>query len=617
MSDLSINRERASGHVEQRAAGGGGVGLGRVPARAWAWLWLALAAVLYTPLIDTEIGQGNVASDLAAIESLVHRHTFFINDSTFIDTIDKFKRGELYFSQKSPIFHLIAAVPYGVVTRMGWTLRTHPEACVRVLTFVMVVLPMGWLLGLIFKHPWVARRRVGTRAALTAAFALGSLVTPFAVTLNHYVLAAGCLMAAVNVLTARGLASRGAAVAAGFWVAASLACDVPPAFLFGAGLGVAALALAPRRLAWLALGAAAPLLLYAALNWQILGSPLPANLKAEEMQFYKGSYWEAFRARGLAGNPGYYQASYARRLMHATVGHKGIYWMMPLLVVATAAAAGLARRRAPGWPLALAWAAFPPLAIALTMYWAWDLSGGAYNIRHVLATAAPLYCVLAHPALAWGRAARWGLGAAAAWGCLVAGIGVLNPWSHNTFSAWPPLENVARFALARPTVLPSEWIGGVIDATSVTPEVGWLDLGETYLNQRRPREAEWALKEAVRAKPGEPLPYYHLGIAQDMQRKPLEAIASYRKLLELEPKNLGGWNNLGVFAMNVGDLPLAREAYRKSLELAPGNASGTWGELMLGGLEGKPDVARLKAAMARYPGDGRLRMLAQQWGVFP
>lgn len=261
------------------------------------------------------------------------------------------------------IFHVIAAVPYAATARLGWTLREHPDAALRVLTFFMVVLPMGWLLGLIFRHPWVAHRTLRSRVLLTLAFALGSLLTPFAVTLNHYALAAACLLAAVNVLTARGLATRGAAAAAGFWVAASLASDVPPAFLFGAGLALTALLRAPRALPWLAAGAAAPLLLYAALNARILGSPLPANLHAEEMQFYKGSYWEQFRAKGLAGNPGYYQASYARRLFHATAGHKGVYWMMPLLALATAAALSLARRRAPGWPLALAWAAFPPLAI--------------------------------------------------------------------------------------------------------------------------------------------------------------------------------------------------------------------------------------------------------------
>src|SRR4051812_10169490 len=84
--------------------------------------WFVLAAILYTPWINTDPGQGNVASDLAAIESLVERHTFFINDSTFFNTIDKFKRGDLYFSQKSPLFHLVAALPYQALVACGFRL---------------------------------------------------------------------------------------------------------------------------------------------------------------------------------------------------------------------------------------------------------------------------------------------------------------------------------------------------------------------------------------------------------------------------------------------------------------------------------------------------------------
>lgn len=592
--------------------------LNHIPERRWPWLWLALAAALFTPWIETDIGQGNVASDLAAIESLVHRHTFFINGSTFIDTIDKFKRGDLYFSQKSPIFHLVAAGPYWVMSRLGWTLRDNPEACLRVLTFLMVILPMGWLLGLIFRHPWMRRRRLRERALLTLTFAAGSLLTPFAVTLNHYILAAACLMAAVNALTEHGLATRRAALLAGFWTSASLASDVPPAFLFGAGLGLYALARAPRQAAWVAAGAAPLLLLYAALNMQIVGSPLPPNMHDEQMQFFEGSYWKEWRDKAAAGEPNYYQVSYVRRLVHSTVGHKGIYWMMPLVAVATAVALWLAWRRAPGWQLALAWAAFPPLAIALVMRWAWDLSGGAYNIRHILATIPPLYCVLAHPSLPRPRQAeRWPLVAASAWGCAIAWIGVFNPWSHNTLSAWPPLENVARYCIDHSDTLPTGWIGGLIESTSVTPDVGWLDLGEAYLGQRRLKEAEGALKAAIAVKPEAPLPYYHLGIAQDMQQRPFDAIATYQKLLALDPKNLGGWNNLGIFALRAGELKLAREAYRQSQALAPGNATATWGELFVGALDGKPDGVKLKAALAKYPDDARLQDLARQWGLSP
>lgn len=597
--------------------------LGRVPKRLWPWLWLGLALLAFTPWIDTTVGQGNVASDLAAIESLVERHTFFINGSTFIDTIDKFRRGDLYFSQKSPIFHLIAGAVYAIPHTLGLSLAHNTGACLRLLTLVMVVLPMGWLLWLIFSHPWVARRSLRLRVALTLAFALGSLMTPFAVTLNHYVLASACLMAAVNALTAAAMGEgrpgdRRLGLTVGFWIAASLACDVPPAFLFGAGLGAVWLWCTPRRLLWLAAGAAPILLLYAVLNLHIVGSPLPPNMHESEMLYYPGSYWSELKARAQAGDPGYYQVSYARRLIHSTVGHKGIYWMMPLMTATTLAGLWLARRHARGWALALAWAAFPPVAVALVMRWAIDLSGGAYLIRHVLATIPPLYCTLAHPALPRpGRAGRWLLGGATAWGLLIAAIGVYAPWSHNTLSAYPPLENLARLSLRHAQSLPTEWIGPLIRATSVTPDVGWLDLGLAQLDGRRLREAEVALQEATRARPDRPLPYYHLGIVQDMRGHPREAIATYQNLLRLDAQNLGGWNNLGIFALKAGLPGLADEAYARSLALAPGNASALWGRLLKEELTGRtdPNSPRLREALAKHPQDPRIVGLARRWGA--
>jgi hypothetical protein len=336
-----------------------------------------------------------------------------------------------------------------------------------------------------------------------------------------------------------------------------------------------------------------------------------------EMLYYKGSFWNQVREQAEQGHPGYYQASYGRRVWHASVGHKGIYWMMPLLALATAASVRLARRRTPGWPLAVGWAAFPPVTIVVTMIWAYDLSGGAYNIRHCLAAVVPLYGVLAHPSLPRpGRKTQWLAGAAAGWGCLIAAVGLLNPWSHNTLSAWPPLENLARLALAHPQILPTDWIGRLIETTSVTPAIGWLDLGLARLQTGVPDQAAGALSQAIRLKPREPLPYYYLGIAQAGERRYGEAITTSRRLLELDPGNVGGWNNLGMIALQAGRLDVAKDAYEHSARLAPDNAGMLWGRLMLMEMEGRAraDEPLLLKALKLYPADARFRRLAQRWG---
>ncbi|MEN6625207.1 MAG: tetratricopeptide repeat protein [Candidatus Sumerlaeia bacterium] len=597
----------------------------RTPTRLWAWL--VLAAVAYTPFIDTNVGSGNVASDVAAIESVVERGTFFINEASF-QTIDHMRRpdGRL-FSQKSPIFHLVAAVPYGAARALGLTLRDDTAACLRLIVFFMVILPMGWLLWLIYMNPWVAAHPAGRRLAFPLVFGAASLMTPYAVTLNHYAAASAFIMLAVNRLTRLEKWNFRNGAAIGLAVSGSLACDVPPAFMFGAAMALVSLK-SPKMLAGLAAGAAPVALLYAALNMVILGSPLPPNMHADAMQFYPGSYWHDIRRQAELGHPGFYQASYPLRLLHSTVGHKGIYWMMPLLAMATLAAIRLARRGRPGWRLAVAWALYPPAAIALTMVWAFDLSGGAYLIRHVLATIAPLYVVLAHPGLWPARAPMRVLGwALAAWGFAIAWIGVLDPWSHNTLSAWPPLENLARLCLRHPDRLPTGWIAPLIRNTSVTPATGWLDLGLDLLHEAQTRpdpdaarklleRSAVALSRAADADASVPLPLYHLGIVQNMLGMPNDAIGTYERLLKLEPANVGALNNLGIFALDAGRPDRARQAWTRSLELAPRNPTAQWGLLILEEAAGRADANSplLNEALRLHPNDPRIRDLAKRWG---
>jgi hypothetical protein len=582
--------------------------------RRWWLIWIVFALLVYTPFIDIKPNQGNVQSDLAAIESLVVRGTFFIDDSPFADTIDKFRRPDgRFFSQKSPLFHLAAAPPALALRALGFDFAQDRPLFQRVLTVWMVILPMGWLLGLFFDHPWLRRRPLRDRLALTLLLAPGSLLTPFALTLNHYTLASATLFCAVRLLARESagdpaLPDRSFGLRLGFWIAASLSCDVPPAFLFGAGVFCFLLCSRRRALAWLIAGAAPLALLYAALNVHIIGSPLPPNLHESEMLYYPGSYWSELKAQADAGNPGYYQASYVRRLYHATLGHKGVFWMWPLLTLAVFAAVQLARGRASGWQLALAWVAFPLVAIGVTMRWAFDLSGGAYGIRHVFAALVPLYGVLGHPALAprlSARAFAWLLGLV---GVAIAAVGMINPWSHNVLSAYPPLENIARYALAHPEQYRTHWIEPVIAATSVDPSVGWMDLGQQRTAGGDLSGAEHALRQAIQADPQRTLPYFHLGVLLDKQGRSQEAILLYRHMLKLDPQDVSGWSNLGFFALNALDWPLAQQAFDRSEQLRPGNASAALGRLLIldRGDTLHPEDPRVQEALGQHPDDPRI-----------
>ncbi|MBI3735404.1 tetratricopeptide repeat protein, partial [Candidatus Sumerlaeota bacterium] len=418
--------------------------------------------------------------------------------------------------------------------------------------------------------------------------------------------------------------SLSAGLKIGFWISASFACDIPPAFIIGVSFAVwVAVRAMIHSARWAAFagfvfGVLPLIICYAALNFHILGSPLPPNMHESEMLLYKGSFWAEQKARSDRGDPGYYEASYSRRIFHSTLGHKGIYWMMTLISWATIAALARAwrnrRERVPLTALAL----FPPLTVLVVMRWAIDLSGGAYGIRHVFATLPPLYCVLglSLSGLKKGALTRAIFLATGIWGGAIAWIGVINPWSHNTLSPIPPLENLARLSLKHPGDYPTGWIEGLIESTSVDLQTSWLDLGLEHLAGKRPDKAEVSLKHAVLAKPSAALPYYHLGIALDMQRKSAEAIEVYEKLLSLEPNNLGGWNNIGIFALHARKIDLAKRAFEKSLTLAPGNATGLWGSLIIDQFEGavNPNSPKLTEALSRHPDDPRIQALAKSWG---
>ena len=51
-------------------------------------------------------------SRLGTVESLVQRQTFQLDDSTFIDTLDKIFRGGHYYSHQPPLLALIEAPVY-------------------------------------------------------------------------------------------------------------------------------------------------------------------------------------------------------------------------------------------------------------------------------------------------------------------------------------------------------------------------------------------------------------------------------------------------------------------------------------------------------------------------
>ena len=60
-----------------------------------------------------------------------------------------------------------------------------------------------------------------------------------------------------------------------------------------------------------------------------------------------------------------------------------------------------------------------------------------------------------------------------------------------------------------------------------------------------------------------------LGDARRFAKDFSGAVSAYETALELEPRDLDAWNNLGIAYAEVGDVPRAKDAWRGALEVRP------------------------------------------------
>ena len=92
-----------------------------------------------------------------------------------------------------------------------------------------------------------------------------------------------------------------------------------------------------------------------------------------------------------------------------------------------------------------------------------------------------------------------------------------------------------------------------------------LVLGEMLNREGNIVDAERSLHEAIRLDPKRSKAYYELGFAQFYQRKYQEAIASYRRGVELQPGFAVGQYNLGLALQAINDEAGAEKAYREAI----------------------------------------------------
>jgi hypothetical protein len=379
----------------------------------------------------------NDRSRWCTVWSLVEQHSYQIDVIDAVpgwSTIDKVRQNGHYYSSKPPVLSTIVAGVYWVVRAItGWTLNDQPEETMRLILFLVNVIPM--LGGLLVTMRLVERYAESDFARLfvVGAFAFSTFLTTFCVTLNNHTVAGLAVLAALYPacrILADGSLRPVHFACAGFF-AVFAAVNELPAAAFAAAVGLLLLWRSPARtFLWALPAAIVPLAAFFVTTWLATGSwkPFYADYGTEKYKYVVDgvpSYW--MHPGGLDAN----HESPLVYLFHCTVGHHGILSLSPIFVFALAA--WIVPRLSRGRSLRpVVWASAAITVVVLAFYLTrtenYNYGGNTSGLRWIF-WLIPLWLVSMIPVLDAIADSR-GLRALA--------LGLL---AVSTFSAWYPIDN--------------------------------------------------------------------------------------------------------------------------------------------------------------------------------
>ena len=215
---------------------------------AWVAIFFFLVWAFST---HSHVGSFNDRSRMAAIESLVQRGTWVIDESPFSRTVDRIYVDGHFYSDKPPVLTFIASGVYAVLNKgfhlsldAGWCdldagpchcrafCDDSPDWVYYLLTLTLVGLPSALMLALFYHVPGLFGLDNPAALLLTAALGLATQVFPYSTVFNSHIPAAACLLAGFYALLR--------AQKPGFWVddlsAQTGKNPLSPRWLFVAGL---------------------------------------------------------------------------------------------------------------------------------------------------------------------------------------------------------------------------------------------------------------------------------------------------------------------------------------------------------------------------------------------
>jgi tetratricopeptide (TPR) repeat protein len=139
-----------------------------------------------------------------------------------------------------------------------------------------------------------------------------------------------------------------------------------------------------------------------------------------------------------------------------------------------------------------------------------------------------------------------------------------------------PKLSEAHVNLAAIYLVEENWDGAISESRLAlenifyrTPELAHFNMGQAYFNKGEYKEALASFSKAVELNPRYALAYYNMGLTLDRMNSPRDSIRAYENAVKASPGYLDAYYGLGLAHIKVKDNSSAMKAFRKVIEIAP------------------------------------------------
>lgn len=285
-------------------------------------VFLGLFALLTRP-----VATSNDASRLATIESLVDFHTFIIDNSRFVWTIDKYFYQGHFYSDKPPILSIYGSFFYALLKAVGISFGNQ----LMLANTLMVILVVGVATsgGMIYLYKTLKFMAVEEKwiDVLLIIAGTGTLLLPYSTVFSNHVVSASLLIAGFYYLL-RVKESIRYSLLSGLLITLAGSIDVV-AFIFVPFFAVSFFNKPLKSKIVFALACALVFVIYFQLNLYTSGSLRPPSMN-QSLWEYPGSAFDSTNLSGLA-----YHSNFPALLnyaFHMIIGHRGLISYTPILV---------------------------------------------------------------------------------------------------------------------------------------------------------------------------------------------------------------------------------------------------------------------------------------------